>query len=123
MVPQKPTIDDVLKYEEALIDAVEELIKSNQNSNVRTLILRLQILLKGRAVKTFVNYFNKRQFSLSCFKRIQEIDDALDELRVRNMHLPYPEEFFILEQGKMCRARRNTMITLLCGLFGFEWVE
>lgn len=123
MIHNKPTLDDVLKYEEILIDAVEKHIDYEQDQNVKTSLLKLQILLKSRAIKKFVDYINKRQFSLSCFKKIQEIDDAIDELRVMDSAIPYPEAYFILEQRKAERACRNIMVTLLCGLFGFGWVE
>lgn len=117
------TLEDVLKFEEELIEAVEKQIDSDQNPNEKAILLKLQVLLKSSAVRTFVDHLNMGKFSLSSMKKIQEIDDALDELRVMGLHLPYPEERFILEQGKKERASRITMMAILLGLFGFEWVE
>ena len=50
-------------------------------------------------------------------------DDALDELRVMSLNLPYPEEQFAIDQGKTERNKRNIMTVLLFGLFGFELVK
>ena len=119
----QPTIDDILRYEETLIDGVEKEFDSNQNPKDKAILLKLQVLLKSRAVKTFVDHLKDRKFSLSSFKKIQEIDDALDELRVMNLQLPYPEYYFVLEQGKANRVHRNTLLALFCALFGYEWVE
>lgn len=117
------TLGDVLKFEEELIEAVEKQIDSDQNPNEKAILLKLQVLLKSSAVRSFVDHLNKRKFSLSSMKKIQEIDDALDELRVMGLYLPYPEKRFILEQGKKERAGRITIMAILLGLFGFEWVE
>lgn len=121
---QRPiTLEDVLKYEEELVNAVEELIASDQNPNEKAILLKLQALLKVRAVKTFVDHINIKQFSLSSMKKVQEIDDALDQLRVMNLNLPYPQDYLLLQQGKAERAQRSTLMAILLGLFGFEWVE
>lgn len=117
------TIDSVLKYEEELIDSVERQIKLENNPEAKKVLLMLKTLLKGKAVKSFVDLLASRKFSLSSFHKIQEIDDALDELRILHLNLPYPEKRFTIEQGKRFRARRNIMMTLLLGLFGFEWVK
>ena len=70
---QRPiTLEDVLQYEEELVDAVEKLITSDQNPNEKAILLKLQVLLKGRAVKTFVDHLKMRQFSLSSMKKVQE---------------------------------------------------
>lgn len=74
------------------------------------------MLLKSRVVSSFVDMLAARKFSLSSLQKIQEIDDTLDELRVMNWDLPYPEKRFLLEQGKTERAKRNMMMTL----FEFE---
>ncbi len=118
-----PTIDDLLHYEEFLLDAVEKQVAIEENPRAKTILRTLQILLKSRAVKSFIDSLSQKKFSLSYFHKIQEIDDALDELRVMNMNLPYPEEQFVIDQGKLDRTRRNVMMTILFGLFGFEWVK
>lgn len=123
MIQDIPTLEDVLKYEEDLIGAVEKQVDSAQSPNAKAILLRLQVLLKSRVVRTFVEHLNERKFSLSSMKKIQEIDDALDELRVLELNLPFPEKRFILEQGKKERAGKITMMAILLGLFGFEWVE
>ena len=123
MIQDIPTLEDVLKYEEDLIGAVEKQVDSAQSPNAKAILLRLQVLLKSRVVRTFVEHLNERKFSLSSMKKIQEIDDALDELRVLELNLPFPEKRFILEQGKKERAGKITMMAILLGLFGFEWVD
>ena len=118
-----PTIEDVLKYEEYLLDAVEKQVNAAVNPRAKVVLRRLQVLLKSRSVKFFIDLLSIKKFSLSYFQKIQELDDALDELRVMQMNLPYPEERFIVDQGKAYRSRRNVMTILLFGLFGFEWVK
>ena len=123
-VEQKyPTIGDVLKYEEYLLDAVEKRVDAEANPGAKIILRRLQVLLKSRSVKSFIDLLSIKKFSLSAFQKIQEIDDALDELRVMRMNLPYPEEQFAISQSKTSRKRRDIMTMLLFGLFGFEWVK
>lgn len=123
-VEQKyPTIGDVLKYEEYLLDAVEKRVDAEANPGAKIILRRLQVLLKSRSVKSFIDLLSIKKFSLSSFQKIQEIDDALDELRVMSMNLPYPDEQFIIDRGKTERSRRNVLTILLFGLFGFEWVQ
>lgn len=118
-----PTIDDVLNYEEELLSTVEKQSSIECNPRAKELLLKLQVLLKSRGVRSFVNLLAERKFSLSSLQKIAEIDDTLDELRVMNLDLPYPDKRFLLEQGKTERAKRNMMMTLIFGLFGFEWVK
>ena len=118
-----PTIEDVLKYEEYLLDSVEKQVDAEVNPRTKNTLRNLQVLLKSRCIKSFIDLLSIKKFSLSSFQKIQEIDDALDELRVMSMNLPYPEEQFILDQGKTERNRKNVMTILLFGLFGFEWVK
>lgn len=118
-----PTIGDVLKYEEYLLEAVEKRVDAEANPGAKIILRRLQVLLKSRSVKSFIDLLSIKKFSLSSFQKIQEIDDALDELRVMSMNLPYPDEQFIIDRGKTERSRRNVLTILLFGLFGFEWVQ
>ena len=118
-----PTIADVLKYEEYLLDAVEKRVDAEANPDAKIILRRLQVLLKSRSVQSFIDLLSIKKFSLSSFQKIQEIDDALDELRVMSMNLPYPDEQFIIDRGKTERSRRNVLTILLFGLFGFEWVQ
>jgi hypothetical protein len=39
------------------------------------------------------------------------------------MNLPYPEHYFMIEQGKKELPQQYTMLALLFGLFGFEWID
>ena len=117
-----PTIEDILKYEEYLVDAVLRQSKIEQDPKSKAVLLYLQILLKSRAIKTFIDYLQIKQFSLSAFKKVLEIDDALYELRVLKMNLPYPEQYFVLEQSKKERSQKYIMLALLVGPFGFEWI-
>lgn len=123
MIQNKPTLEDILEYEELLIDAVEKHINIDNNPNSKDTLLILQGLLKSRAVKTFVDQLGEKKFSLKSFKKIQEIDDILDQLRIMSLNLPYPQEYFFLQQGKDKRARRNTLMAIFLGLMGYEWVE
>ncbi len=118
-----PTIEDVLKYEEELIVFVENQIDKDNNPRSKELLLKLQVLLNSRVVQSFVNLLAVRKFSLSSLQKIKEMDDILDELRIMNLNLPYPDNFFLLEQGKEERAKRSMMMTLIFGLLGFEWVK
>ena len=118
-----PTIEDVLKYEEYLLDAVEKQVNAEANPSAKIILRRLQVLLKSRSVKSFIDFLSIKKFSLSSFQKIQEIDDALDELRVMSLNLPYPDKQFIMDQGKAVRNSRNVLTILLFGLFGFEWVQ
>ena len=118
-----PNIEEFLKYEEALLAAAEKQIVVESNPRARVLLDCLQITLKSRAIKTFIDSLSARKFSLSSFHKIQEIDDALDELRILNLNLPYPEERFLIEKGKRERAQKYVLLSLLFGLFGIQWVE
>ena len=118
-----PTIGDVLKYEEYLLDAVEKRVDAEANPGAKIILRRLQVLLKSRSVKSFIDLLSIKKFSLSSFQKIQIIDDALDELRVMSMNLPYPDEQFIINRGKTEHSRRNVLTILLFGLFDFEWVQ
>lgn len=118
-----PNIEDLLKYEEDLLDAVEKQIDVESNPRARILLDSLQIALKSRAIKTFIDSLSAMRFSLSSFHKILEIDDVLDELRVMSLNLPYPEERFLIEKGKAERAQKYLLLSLIFGLFGIRWVE
>lgn len=118
-----PTIDDVLKYVEVLVDAVEKQLAANLDPKTKDILLKLQVLLKTNSVKTFVEQLHNRKFSISSFKRIEEIDDALDELRIMSLQLPYPEECIVLDQGKKKRRMKNVTTAIFCAICGFEWVD
>lgn len=118
-----PTIEDLLQYEEYLLSVVERQVETEENPEAKVVLLSLQVLLKSHSVKSFIDLLSIRKFSLSAFKKIQEIDDALDKLRVMSLSLPYPEKQFIIDQGKTDRRKRDIMTILLFGLFGFEWVK
>ena len=49
-----PTVEDVLKYEDVLIDAVEKQVCAEPNPKSKAILLRLQAILKSRAVKSFI---------------------------------------------------------------------
>lgn len=118
-----PTIDDVLKYVEVLVEAVEKQLAANLDPKTKNALLELQVLLKTDSVKTFVEQLHNRKFSISSFKKIEEIDDALDELRIMSLQLPYPEECFVLNQGKKKRRMKNVTTAIFCAICGFEWVD
>ncbi len=118
-----PTIDDVLKYVEVLVDAVEKQLAANLDPKTKDILLKLQVLLKTNSVKTFVEQLHNRKFSISSFKKIEEIDDALDELRIMSLQLPYPEECIVLDQGQKKRRMKNVTTAIFCAICGFEWVD
>lgn len=118
-----PTIDDVLKYVEVLVDAVEKQLAANLDPKTKNALLKLQVLLKTDSVITFVEQLHNRKFSISSFKKIEEIDDALDELRIMSLQLPYPEECIVLDQGKKKRRMKNVTTAIFCAICGFEWVD
>ena len=123
IIQNAPTLEDVLRYEEELIDAVGKHINSDNSLNDKDILLKLQVLLKSRSVKTFVDQLGEKKFSVTSFENIQKIDDILDQLRVKSLNLPYPQEYLLLQQGKDNRASRNTLIAILLGLMGYEWVK
>lgn len=123
MQQNKPTIEEILKYEEFLIEAVLKQSKIEQDPKAKAVLLNLQVLLKSRAIKTFIDYLLIKRFSITAFKKVKEIDEALCELRVLKMNLPYPEHYFMIEQGKKELSQQYTMLALLFGLFGFEWID
>ena len=123
IIQNAPTLEDVLRYEEELIDAVGKHINSDNSLNDKDILLKLQVLLKSRSVKTFVDQLGEKKFSVTSFENIQNIDDILDQLRVKSLNLPYPQEYLLLQQGKDNRASRNTLIAILLGLMGYEWVK
>jgi len=118
-----PTIDDVLKYVEVLVDAVEKQLAANLDPKTKDILLKLQVLLKTNSVKTFVEQLHNRKFSISSFKKIEEIDDTLDELRIMSLQLPYPEECFFIQQRKINRRKENVMTAIICAIFGFNLVD
>ncbi|MBQ3751818.1 MAG: hypothetical protein II865_11025 [Bacteroidales bacterium] len=118
-----PTIDDVLKYVEVLVDAVEKQLAANLDPKTKDILLKLQVLLKTNSVKTFVEQLHNRKFSISSFKKIEEIDDALDELRIMSLQLPYPEECFVLDQEKKKRRMKNVTTAIFCAICGFNLVD
>lgn len=117
------SIEDLLKYEEDLLDSVDKQIVVESNPRARILLASLQVALKSRAIKTFIDSLSARRFSLSSFHKIQELDDALDELRILNLNLPYLEERFLIEKRKTERSQKYVLMSLLFGLFGIQWVE
>lgn len=123
MPPTAPTIEDILKYEEVLEKAVDKQIEVEQNPKAKSVLLRMQVLLKSRAIRKFVDNLRARKLSWPLLNKIREIDEALDELRLIQMNLPYPEMRFLLDQSKKEKAQKYVVLALLLGLFGIEWVN
>ena len=95
------------------MDAVEKQVNAEANPSAKIILRRLQVLLKSRSVKSFIDLLSIKKFSLSSFQKIQEIDDALDELRVMSLNLPYPDKQFIIDRGKSVRNSRNVLTILI----------
>lgn len=116
------TVDDFFRYVDYLSECVEELLSKQQDRNTEIVLVRLKQLLKGNHVRQFVDGLTKRQVNIPAYHKIVEIDDSLDELYLRQLALPYPQEVFAKDQRKRERTQRMTVMVLLLGLCGFEWV-
>ena len=117
------SLNNVKKYLETLRDSVELLLSSGPNPNDLDLLLRLKVMLKSDAVPVFMDNLTCRKLNLPALRKIQEIDDALDELYIRGCKLAYPDESLLIKTRKNERTQRITVLILLLGLLGFEWVS
>lgn len=116
------TVDDVLKYVEYLSDCVEKQCDGEHDANTQSILLRLKKLLAANHVKKVIDGLGKHQVNITAFHKIEEIDNLLDELYLKDLHLPYPDEYFLKENRKQERTCRISLLMILLGLFGFEWV-
>ena len=116
------TVEDVLKYVEYLSDCVEKQLNEKQDVNTQRILLQLKTLLAANHVKKVIDGLGKHQVNITAFHKIEEIDNLLDEMYLKDMNLPYPNEYFLKESRKQERARRISLLILILGLFGFEWV-
>ena len=62
-----------MNYEEELLSIVEKQSSIEHNPRAKELLLKLQVLQKGRAVRSFVDLLVARKFSLLSLRKIQEI--------------------------------------------------
>ena len=116
-----PTVEDFLKYVESIIDAVETQLLTENDPSVKSLLLRLKVLLKSNAINKLIDGLSKHRVNIPACKIVGEIGDALDELYILRLKLPYPSEHFAIEQKKRENAQRTALFILILGLFGFEW--
>lgn len=116
------TIDGLFRYVDYLTGCVEEQHSKQQDGDTGVILACLKKLLKGNHVHKFVDGLAKRQVNIPAYHKIVEIDDSLDELYLKQLALPYPQKVFALDQRKRIRAQRMTLMIILLGLYGFEWV-
>lgn len=116
------TIDDIFKYVEVLTECVEKQITESSSDSDKKSLIYLKELLKENHVRKLVDGLKQHKVIISEYHKIAEIDDLLDELYLHHLKLPYPTEYFLKEQRKKDRAHRMTLMILLLGLCGFEWV-
>ena len=116
------TIDDFFKYVQFLSDAVENRLSESRNFEEVEKLKQLKALLKTDEIRKVVDGLSKRQVIIPAFRKIEEIDNLLDDLYLKDLRLPSPNEYFIKEERKKERSKHMTMMILLLGLFGFEWV-
>lgn len=116
------TIEEFFKYVEALAVEVERQLFCEEDAHKRQMLLRLKSLLAANHCKDVVEGLNRRQVNISAIHKIEEIDDTLDELHISELDLPYPDKYFMKEGKKRMRNQQVTMMILLLGLMGYEWV-
>ncbi|MBP5487381.1 MAG: hypothetical protein J6Y06_07140 [Bacteroidales bacterium] len=118
----KITIEGLLKYVESLAKQVEEMLQFSTSAKERELLTRLNFLLKAGYVAKVIDGLTNHKVIIPAIKKIEEMDNILDELYLRELHLSTPEEYFYKELRKKDRAQHMTLLILLWGLFGFEYV-
>ena len=116
------TLEDFYKYVECLTDDVERQLLVKQDDETERLLYRLKSLLKGSYIRTFINGLSEHKIIIQACRKIEEMDNLLDELYIKHLDLPYPEEYFMKKQRKEDRVQRLTLMILLLRLFGYEWV-
>lgn len=116
------TVEDVFRYLEFIESKVEEQLSVRQDKQTEELLIRLKTLLKENHVRIFIDGLSKHKVVIPACHKIEEIDNSLDELTFRRVGFLSPEEFLVKEERKKNRAHQMTLMILLLGLFGFEWV-
>ena len=116
------TIDDLFRYVDYLSECVEYQLSKRQDRETESILFRLKLLLGEGHICKFVDGLTKRKVNIPAYHKIVEIDDSLDELYLKQLALPYPQEVFAKDQRKSERTQRMTMMILVLGLCGFEWV-
>lgn len=101
------SLSEIKKYMETLYDSFEKLLSSGQNPNDRDLLLQLRVMLKSDAVPVFIDNLTYHKLNLPAFRKVQEIDDALDELYIRGCKLPIRTNLYLLRQERM--SERNEL--------------
>ena len=101
---------------------MERQLAGEGDAHKRQLLLWLKSLLVANHFKEVIEGLNKRQVNIPAIHKIEEIDDLLDELHMTDMDLPYPDKFFLKESRKRVRSQQITMMILLLGVMGYEWV-
>ena len=104
------TIDDFFKYVQFLSDAVENRLSESRNFEEVEKLKQLKALLKTDEIRKVVDGLSKRQVIIPVFRKIEEIDNLLDDLYLKDLRLPSPNEYFIKEERKKERSKHMTMM-------------
>ena len=114
-----PTLEDFLRYIDNLAASVESLLGTELRPDIKAILLRLKTLLKSKAInKLLDDYISKRTIHIPTLNKVKEIGDALDELHIKKLHLPYPDEQFVIKQKEQENAQRATLFIHISGLCG-----
>ena len=118
-----PTLEEFFKYIENLVDCVERQLLEISNNDTRCTLLRLKALLKANHIKDLIDGLSSQRVNITAFHKIREMDDLLDELYLKDLKLPYPNEYLLRESRKKVREQQITILILIFGLMGFELVS
>ena len=110
----------IINIIEYILNCVDGLLKDENNLGRRNLLLKVKALVNGTAIPDFVNDFNRGRFRFSVYRKIQEIDDALDEVYVMGLNLTPAQQAVMIQDRKSRRNQAQVMQILLCGLLGCE---
>ena len=111
------------KYLETLKIFVDQQLSIPQTKDNEDKFKRLKVLLNSDSIPKFVDKLSQNKVSISESRTITEIDNILDEFHIKGFNLPEPEALRITEQRKADREQRVTLLILILGLCGFEWVH
>lgn len=107
---------------EFISNYVDGLLKDETHLGRRNLLLKVKALVNGTAIPDFVNDLSRGRIRFSVFRKIQEIDDALDEVYVMGLKLTPHQQAVMIQDRKSRRNQAQVMQILLCGLMGCELV-
>ena len=116
------TYNEIVAYLKLLKEAVDVGLSKAPQAKSRQHLLRLKMLLGMDSVNRFYNDFVRKRFNISACREIEEMDNIIGELRVMQFNLPEMEAREIVSNVRSENEKRTTLLSLMLGLFGFEWV-